>query len=374
MSLRQALPLALACSAACNAADSAPNPGAIRLPPGFEISVVTDAVPSARQMALSSNGTLFVGSLRAGKVYAVLDADRNFVADEVVVIDEGLTMPSGLALAGPDLYVAALDRVLKFADVEKQLRDRPEPAVVTDALPDKRHHGWKVLRFGQDGELYVPVGAPCNICLSDDPRFAAILRMDPATGATTVHARGIRNTVGMAVHPETGELWFSDNGRDMMGDDVPAEEINRVTAAGQHFGYPFIHAGDVPDPEFGAGKSPEAYVPPIVKIQAHSAALGITWYTGSAFPPHYRNALFVAEHGSWNRSSKVGYQVSVVRFDGASPAYEPFATGWLQGEKAWGRPNDVLMAPDGSLLISDDAAGAIYRVTFSGGEPGAASP
>jgi glucose/arabinose dehydrogenase len=286
----------------------------------------------------------------------------------VVVVDEDLVMPSGVALEGADLYVGALNRILRYADVEARMREGIEPEVVTATLPDATHHGWKYLRFGPDGHLFVPVGAPCNICFSEDERFASILRMDAGSGATTVFARGVRNSVGLAFHPVTGELWFSDNGRDLMGDDVPAEEINRVTTPGAHFGYPFVHAGDVLDPEFGKGHDPAQYVAPTVKIQAHSAALGLAFYTGDAFPSTYRNALFVAEHGSWNRTRKVGYQVSVVRFEEGEPRYAPFATGWLEQdgdeERVWGRPNDVLMAPDGSLFVSDDHAGAIYRIRF----------
>ena len=233
-------------------------------------------------------------------------------------------------------------------------------------MPDESHHGWKYLSVGPDGFLYVPVGAPCNICESEDPRFASILRMDPATGEATVYAAGVRNSVGMDWHPDTGELWFSDNGRDWLGDDEPAEEINRVTEAGAHYGYPYVHAGDILDPEFGAGREPADYVTPEIKIQAHSAALGVAFYTGAQFPASYRNALFIAEHGSWNRSSKVGYRVSVVRFGEAGPVYEPFLDLWLKDEKVTGRPNDVLVSRDGSLLISDDKAGAIYRVTYQG--------
>ena len=209
-----------------------------------------------------------------------------------------------------------------------------------------------------------PVGAPCNICESEDPRFASILRMDPETGETTVFAAGVRNSVGMDWHPDTGELWFSDNGRDWLGDDEPAEEINRVTSAGAHYGYPYVHAGDILDPKFGDGHDPADYVPPEIKIQAHSAALGLAFYTGSQFPDSYRNALFIAEHGSWNRSSKVGYRVSVVRFGDSGPVYEPFLDLWLKDEKVSGRPNDVLVSKDGSLLISDDKVGAIYRVSY----------
>ena len=332
----------------------------------FRLSVLTNDVPGARQMVETDSGLLLVGSLRPGKLYAVAPGPGGEV--EVVTFAEGLTMPSGLALIGEDLYVGALDQVLRYRAIEKTFRDNPQPETVTDSLPDKRHHGWKYLSVGPDGFLYVPVGAPCNICESDDPRFASILRMDPATGETTVYAAGVRNTVGMAWHPDTGELWFSDNGRDMLGDDVPPEEINRVTEAGAHYGYPYVHAGDILDPKFGEGRDPADYVPPEIMIQAHSAALGLDFYTGTQFPESYRNALFIAEHGSWNRSSKVGYRVSVVRFGaaGGGPVYEPFLDLWLKDDEVSGRPNDVLVSRDGSLLISDDKAGAIYRVTYHG--------
>ena len=330
----------------------------------FRLSVLTDEVPGARQMAETESGLLLVGSLRPGKLYAVLPGAEGQA--EVVTFAEGLTMPSGLALIGEDLYVGALDRVLRYRAIEKTFRDNPQAQIVTDKLPDKRHHGWKYLAVGPDGFLYVPVGAPCNICESEDPRFASILQMDPATGETTLYAAGVRNSVGMAWHPDTGELWFSDNGRDMLGDDVPAEEINRVVKPGAHYGYPYIHAGDIPDPQFGKGRNAADYVPPEIRIQAHSAALGLAFYTGDQFPASYRNALFIAEHGSWNRSSKVGYRVSVVRFSEAGPVYEPFLDLWLKGEKVSGRPNDVLVSGDGSLLVSDDKVGAIYRVTYHG--------
>lgn len=333
----------------------------LQLPPGFALEVVSQDLPNARQMALSETGTLFVGTRRAGNVYALPNA-LAAKPGAPVTIASGLTMPSGIALRDGDLYVGALNRILTFADIDDRLAPGADYEVVLDDLPDHPHHGWKYLRFGPDDALYIPVGAPCNICLSEDERFASLLRRDMATGTTTVYAHGIRNTVGFDWHPTTGALWFSDNGRDMLGDDIPAEEINVATAAGQHFGYPFIHAGDLPDPEFGEGANPADYVAPRVRIQAHSAALGVAFYTGSQFPERYHHALFIAEHGSWNRTSKVGYQVSVVTFDEQGEHYAPFITGWLQGERNWGRPNDVLIAPDGSLLISDDQAGAVYRV------------
>ena len=335
-------------------------------PAGFHLDVLTDEVPNARQMAQTDSGILFVGTQQAGDVYAVVPA-ADGAAPEVVTIASGLRMPSGLVLLDGDLYVGALNQILRYDDIEQTFRTKPTAVVVTDNLPDRRMHGWKYLSVGPDGYLYVPVGAPCNVCLSDDERFASILRMDPKTGATEIYARGIRNTVGLAWHPESDELWFSDNGRDMLGDDVPPEEINRVVKPGSHFGYPYVHAGTIEDPEFGAGHSPDDYVGPEVRIQAHSAALGLTFYTGDAFGEDYRGALFVAEHGSWNRSAKVGYRVSVVQFEGEEPTYRPFIDQWLDGQEVSGRPNDVLVARDGSLLISDDQAGAIYRVTYDGG-------
>ena len=340
----------------------------LRLPTGFSISVLSESVPNARQMALSDTGTLFVGTLQAGDVYAISNAlSANPAAP--VVIAKGLTMPSGLALQGNDLYVGALNRILRFQNVEAHLAPDAPFTVITDTLPDKTHHGWKYLGFGPDGALYIPVGAPCNICLSTDERFASLLRMELDSGQVSVYARGIRNTVGFDWHPRTNALWFTDNGRDMLGDDVPAEEVNVAARPGLHFGYPFVHAGTLPDPEFGdkieQAAQTEEFAAPRLLIQAHSAALGVAFYDAERFPANYHGALFIAEHGSWNRSSKVGYQVSVVTFDESGEHYSPFITGWLAEEENWGRPNDVLVAPDGSLLISDDQAGAIYRVTYA---------
>ena len=350
--------LAAACLvAACGNADVT----TLELPDGFSLRVVTDDVKNARQMALADDGTLFVGTRREGAVYAIANAltDAN---PRVIKLATGLAMPAGVAIKDGQLYVGATDRILRF-DASNLVAKAPF-VVVTEDLPNKRMHGWKYLKFGPDGALYVPVGAPCNVCLSEDPRFASILRMNARTGEATIFAQGIRNSVGFAWHPTTQHMWFTDNGRDRLGEDVPSEEVNVATRAGLHFGYPFIHAGDIPDPDFGTGIDATAYQPPTVKIQAHSAALGATFYTGSQFPQKYQGALFIAEHGSWNRRAKVGYRVSVVSFDNDTPRYQPFVSGWLEGQNNWGRPNDVLVAPDGSLLISDDQAGAIYQVTY----------
>jgi glucose/arabinose dehydrogenase len=356
--LRLTLVLYTVLAAACSA-----DTHELRLPDGFSIRTIA-TVHNARQMALSDEGTLFVGSRRGGSVYAIPRIASPEQGD-VITLAKGLSLPTGVAWHNGDLYVGALNRVLVFPDIDSNLHKKAPYRVLTDALPDKSHHGWKYLGFSPEGELYIPVGAPCNVCLEEDERFASLLTMDRETGETTVFARGIRNTVGFAWHPQTGELWFTDNGRDMLGDDTPPDEINRAPAPGLHFGFPYIHAGDIPDPDFADQLGDGEYVAPEVRIQAHSAALGVAFHPGNPFPDKYTNALFVAEHGSWNRSSKVGYQVSVLTFDELGMDYQPFITGWLQGEKNWGRPNDVLVMPDGSLLISDDQADAIYQVTYN---------
>jgi glucose/arabinose dehydrogenase len=337
----------------------------IRLPEGFTIHIWANGVENARQLARGEEGTVFAGSRKAGKVHAIADTDQDLVSERVYLVAAGLTMPSGLEFRDGALYVGAVDRVLRYDAIESRLAAPPEPVVVTSGFPDKTHHGWKYLRFGPEGWLYVPVGAPCNIC--DEPGFAQIRRIRADGTGEEVFARGVRNSVGLAFHPQTGELWFTDNGRDLMADDVPHDELNHAPEPGLHFGYPYCHEGDVPDPEFGAGRSCADYTPPAAKLGAHVAALGLTFYTGSMFPASYRGQLFIARHGSWNRSEKVGYDIVVVRFDdfGEVSGMEVFASGWLQGQQEWGRPNDVLQLPDGSLLVSDDAAGAIYRIMYT---------
>ncbi|MCW8871294.1 MAG: PQQ-dependent sugar dehydrogenase [Xanthomonadales bacterium] len=338
----------------------------IDLPPGFEISVYAEDVENARQLALGQHGTVFAGSHKAGKVHAVTDTDSDHKADQVYLVDQGLDMPSGLEFRSGSLYVGALDRILRYDEIESRLDQPPEPVVVSDAFPDKTHHGWKYLRFGPDGLLYVPVGAPCNIC--DEPGFAQIRRLRADGGGMEVYAEGVRNSVGMAFHPRSGDLWFTDNGRDLLGDDLPGDELNHAPQSGLHFGYPWCHQGDSLDPEFGVGKSCSDFEAPALTLGAHVASLGLTFYTGSQFPAEYREQLFIAQHGSWNRSKKVGYNVLLVRFDGhgAVTGSEVFASGWLQGQDNWGRPNDVLQMPDGSLLVADDQANAIYRISYAG--------
>jgi glucose/arabinose dehydrogenase len=337
----------------------------LRLPPGFEISVWA-RVEDARSLALGSEGTVFVGNRRGDSVWALRDADGDGVAEARWRIASGLEMPNGVAFREGSLYVAEVKRILRFDGIEAHL-DRPaEPVVVSDRFPTERHHGWKFIAFGPDGKLYVPVGAPCNICLPTDGPFASITRMNPDGSDLEVYADGVRNTVGFDWHPETGVLWFTDNGRDWMGDDRPPDELNRAPEPGLHFGFPFCHGGDIPDPEFGSRRSCEEFVAPEARLGPHVAALGMRFYDGAMFPAGFHGQILIAEHGSWNRSSKIGYRVMVARQEGGSVTeVEPFVEGWLQGERAWGRPVDVLVMPDGSLLVSDDHAGAIYRVTYT---------
>ena len=338
---------------------------AIQLPPGFTIRVYTDQVPGARSMALSPSGVLFVGTRQTGKVYAVIDRDRDMLADGVITVAQGLDTPNGVAFLEGDLYVAEAHRILRYPRIESRLGDKVQPEVIYDGFPRDRHHGWKFIRFGPDGRLYVPVGAPCNICRRDDPVFASITRMNSDGSGFDVFAHGVRNSVGLDWHPRTGALWFTDNGRDWLGDDLPPDELNMADRKGLHFGFPHCHGGVIGDPEFGGEQVCSRYTPPKVQLDAHVAALGMRFYTGNSFPEVYRNQVFIAEHGSWNRSRKSGYRVTTVRMDGDRIlAYEPFAQGWQIGNTAWGRPVDVEIMADGSLLVSDDKNGVIYRITY----------
>jgi glucose/arabinose dehydrogenase len=339
----------------------------IKLPPGFSIDYYAQNVGGARSMALSPNGTLFVGSRDAGKVYAVLDRNNDSKADDVIVLAQGLDSPNGVAFRNGSLYVAEISRVIRYDNVEAELQNPPAPVVVNDSFPSNQTHGWKYIKFGPDGKLYVPVGMPCNICNMEgvDERYGTIMRMEPNGSQLEIFARGIRNTVGFAWNPQTGELWFTDNGRDWLGNDMPPDELNRAPHIGMHFGFPFCHAGDIPDPEFGSLRNCSEFTPPEMKLGPHVAALGMTFYTGTMFPEEYRNQIFIAEHGSWNREIPIGYRVSLVRLEnGKAVSYEPFADGWLQGLAAWGRPVDVLVMPDGALLVSDDKNNAIYRISY----------
>lgn len=341
----------------------------IELPDGFSISLYAEGVKNARSMDLSPNGTLFVGTRGEGNVYALRDTDGDYQIDEQYVLAKDLEMPNGVAFRDGDLYVAEVSRILRFPDIEAKLNDPGEPEVIFDDYPTERHHGWKFIDFGPDGKLYVPVGAPCNICESEDEVFASITRLNPDGTEMEVVQHGVRNTVGFTWHPETKELWFTDNGRDMLGDEIPACELNRAREDGQHFGYPYCHQGDLADPEFGdKGEGCAAYTAPVQNLGPHVAPLGVAFYTADHFPESYQNQILIAEHGSWNRSKKIGYRVMMVRLNEQQEAvsYEPFARGWLDEEKdeAWGRPVDLEYLPDGSLLVSDDFADAIYRITY----------
>ncbi len=337
----------------------------LRVPPGFSVQVFA-RVPGARSLALGDGGTLFVGTMRgAGEVFAVQTPAGG--APVIRSIAKGLRMPNGVAFRGGALYVAEPQRILRFDGIEQRLDDPPTPAVVVADLPFKGMlHAWKYLAFGPDGRLYVSVGAPCNIC--DEPDFSVILRMNPDGSGREVFASGVRNSVGFTWHPQTGEFWFTDNGRDLLGDDTPPCELNRAPRSGLNFGFPFCHGGVVPDPEFGKLGRCEDAVPPVQALGPHVAPLGVRFYTGTMFPAPYRNQVFIAEHGSWNRSKeagKTGHRISLVRLEGQrAVAYETFMDGFLDGDEALGRPVDLLVAPDGALLVSDDKAGAIYRISY----------
>ncbi len=378
--LRRTLrPSLLALLVVACAEDSGSGPaqlGAITLPPGFTISQYAD-VPFARSMALGPDGTVYVGTRGDDKVYAVRDADGDHVAESVTVLAKGLDTPNGVAYRDGALYVAEISRVVRLDGVDGATAPL-EPVVVRDDFPSDAHHGWKYLRFGPDGKLYVPVGAPCNICDSDDPIYGSIMRMNADGSDLEMYAEGIRNTVGFDWHPETGALWFTENGRDELADDVPGDELNTAPEPGMNFGFPYCHQGDILDPELGAGHSCDDFTPPERVLGAHVAALGMRFYTGDMFPAEYKGQIFIAEHGSWNREDPLGYRVMQVRFDGDRVvSYEVFAEGWLAGgdgdgnkqgsADAWGRPVDLMVMPDGALLVSDDAAGKIYRIAYSGG-------
>ena len=346
----------------------------LNVPSGFDIEIVTDIVPGARQMVVSSSGTIFVGTRKTGedgKVYAIIDENKDFKADTVLTIASGLRMPNGVALDGRDLYVAEVSKIWRFEDIEEHLDQPKEPILISDAFPTETSHGWKYISFGPDGKLYVPVGAPCNVCNHEDsnPMYASITRMNKDGSDLEIIAKGVRNTVGFTWHPETQNLWFTDNGRDWLGDNIPPCELNELTEAGQHFGFPFLHGSNVIDPEFGETAKEIEFKKPIQELGPHVAPLGIIFYTGEMFPEQYKNQALIAEHGSWNRSEKIGYRITMVSFNeqGEATSYQSFITGWLQSEDdIRGRPVSLVQLEDGSVLISDDYSGTIYRITYTG--------
>jgi len=330
----------------------------VRLPPNFKIEIFAK-VPNARSLTLGRDGVVFVSNRRKDSVYAIVPGEKN----RVIEIADDLDMPNGIAWHDGDLYVAEKSRVLAYRAIDQRLNNPPEPEVLDIDLPSESHHGWRYIGFGPDDYLYISIGAPCNVC--DKSGFARIDRMLPDGSDREVFAEGVRNSVGLTWHPETGELWFTDNGRDMLGDDLPPGELNHAPEQGMHFGFPYCHGGEFSDPQYGGDKSCASFTPPAQRLGPHVAPLGLKFYTGDQFPEEYRQQVFIAEHGSWNRSKKIGYRITLVRFgdDGAS-SYETFADGWLQGQESKGRPVDLLVIPDGSLLVSDDANGLVYRIYY----------
>ncbi len=345
--------------------------GYIRLPEGFRIEVFVSGLKNARSLTLSTQKPIvYVGTRREDKVYAVVYNPQTYRVEKTVVVASGLNTPNGVAYRNGSLYIAEINRILRLDDIDNRLENPPTPVVVFDGYPTETHHGWKFIRFGPDGWLYVPVGAPCNVCDPADSIFATITRLKPDGSQMEIFARGVRNSVGFDWHPLTGELWFTDNGRDWMGDDLPPDELNHAPRKGLHFGFPYCHGGDIPDPEFGTKYPCDRFEPPAMKLGPHVASLGMRFYTGKQFPRQYWNQIFIAEHGSWNRSVPIGYRVTLVRLkDNRAVSYEVFADGWLQNGERKGRPVDVEILPDGSLLVSDDYADAIYRIVYTGSSP-----
>src|SRR3954452_6446496 len=334
----------------------------LKVPAGFNIEVYAAGIANARSLAEGDKGTVFVGSRLLDKVTAIINKDGK---RSVKVIASGLYRPNGVAFKNGTLYIAELSKVSRIDKVEDNLDNPPKPTVIYDNLPKDEAHGWKFIAIGPDNKLYVPVGQPGNNVLHDDDH-GQIRRINLDGSGAEVIARGVRNTVGFDWNPETKQLYFTDNGRDWMSEDVPEDELNRITKVGEHFGAPYCLQGNIVDPEFGWGKSCSEFTPPVGLMGPHSASLGMRFYTGSMFPKAYKNVIFVARHGSWNRSKKVGGDVVVVKLnkDGTMKSMEPLITGFLEDNKYIGRPVDVMQMKDGSLLVSDDWNGAVYRVSY----------
>ncbi len=339
------------------------------LPEGFKIDVFA-RVEDARSLALSPDGTVFVGSRGGGHVHAFKDENGDYKADKKYVIATGKNNPNGIAFKDGDLYVSEVSKLWKYPNILDF--DTTKKELIVDDYPTELHHGKRYLGFGPDGKLYMPVGAPCNICKKEDEIYASITRMNPDGSEREIVAHGVRNTVGYDWHPETGEFYFTDNGRDMMGDTTPECELNKLTEAGQHFGYPYCHQGNVSDPEFGDQFPCEDFVAPIELMGPHVAPLGMRFYTGSQFPSEYQGEIFVALHGSWNRSPEAGHigaQVVLVKEEGGqSQGKQVFIDGFLMksSNQYWGRPVDMIFLADGSMLLSDDMSGTVYRVWYEG--------
>jgi glucose/arabinose dehydrogenase len=334
----------------------------LKLPPGFNIEVYAAGMANARSLAEGDKGTVFVGSRLVDKVYGIVNKDGK---RSVKIVASGLYRPNGVAFRNGTLYIAELSKIDKIDKVEDNLDNPPKPVTIYDNLPKEEAHGWKFIAIGPDNKLYVPIGQPGNNVLHDDAH-GQIRRINlDGTGAEVV-ALGVRNTVGFDWNPETKQLYFTDNGRDWMSEDVPEDELNRVTKVGEDFGAPYCYQGNIPDPEFGWGRSCSEFTAPVALMGPHSASLGMRFYTGNMFPKTYKNVIFVARHGSWNRSKKFGGDVVAVHLnkDGTVKSVEPFITGFLENNNYLGRPVDVMQMKDGSLLVSDDWNGAVYRVTY----------
>ena len=341
----------------------------LNIPEGFLLEVFAQDLDQPRQMIEGHNGTIFVGE-RGGQIVALFDSDRNGQVDSKRVVADNLTLSTGVSIFEGDLYFSEISKIWKIIDIESWLQKNnsglPNKILVTDDLPDDSWHGWKWLRHDLKGDLYTNVGAPCNICLSENAQHASILKLSGETWEYV--AKGVRNSVGFDFHPATQKLFFTDNGRDWLGDDSPSCELNRVDKEGLFYGFPFEHALNIKDPEFGDMKSGYDYVKPILELGAHVAPTGIAFYNHDFhFPQEFKNNLFITLHGSWNRSEKVGYKVLRVILNEAGEviASEDFITGWLQDQKVVGRPSAPLVTSDGSLLISDDKANVIYRISYT---------
>lgn len=335
----------------------------LRLPAGFSISVYA-RVKNARSMTLGKNSIVYVGSRAAGNVYAIIPNKTRSHAKQVIVIGEKMEQPNGVAYHNGNLYVAEISRLWRYKNIDQHLFNSPPKQLVYDKLPTKTHHGWRYIKFSPDDWLYISIGAPCNVCVSSDPQFGTLSRMKPNGDDFQIFAKGIRNSVGFD-WDSNNKLWFTDNGRDWLGDNLPPDELNYAPHQGMNFGFPYFYGDNVPDPSFSTVHSSKGMTVPALKLGPHVAALGMTFYKGAMFPNSYQNQIIIAEHGSWNRSKKIGYRLMLVKLrNHKAIARQPFVTGWLQGQNAWGRPVDTLVMPDGSLLVSDDFSGTIYRITY----------
>lgn len=337
----------------------------MKLPPGFKAEVWASDVLDARGLRQGDKGTVFVSSLFvAGKIYAVVDKGGK---REVKTLAEKLFLPNGIEFHKGSLYVATPKDITRYDDIENRLDAPPAPVMVYDKLPGEVPHGWKFIKVGPDGKLYVPIGAPCNIC-EPGSGFAKITRMNLDGSGVEDVALGVRNTVGFDFDPKNGELWYTNNGRDWLSEDLPNDSLNHVTKKGQHFGFPYCHQGNFADPEFGWGKDCKQFVQPALLTGAHAGTLGMRFYTGRQFPKKYQGAIFIARHGPWNRTQKYAADVVVAWPDGKGgiARMEPFLTGLVENNEYLGRPVDVLVLKDGSLLVSDDHNGAIYRISYAG--------